>query len=203
MQKKNENLDIWSEAAKRYRTKKINELFTNWQQERRAAGLPSSQSAFAEEINYHRNWISKILNGEANPPIEELCRFFKVDPSYFVAKNLDELDIMDEDHHRRMQSNSAKIASENGVSKSFLWYLKTDPVVQDIIVRHQSTDAILNSFDPDVPDVGSPYQFANSTGEKVYLNEYSLPKLARIESKVKEFIAFQIWNEFIKPDKNE
>lgn len=196
MQKNFSNPDIWTEASNRFETHKVNQAIEEWQQERKQKGLPWTIEELGKEMHYHRNTISKWMNGKARPPIDELCSYFKKDPSYFIAQNLEELDLMNRDFHTRMEEGALEIASKHGVSKSFLWFLKSDQDLQNMVIEKQPTDATLNSFDPDVPDVGSPVQFIHSNGEKVYLNEYSLPILGRIEPKVKEYIEFLLWNEF-------
>lgn len=197
-QKKSEENDIWTKASKEYAIRKAKDLVRDWQQEQKSKGEPWRREDLAEKLHCHRNTLDHWLNGKTPLDVQLFCEWFKVNPSFFVAKNLDELDIVDETHHKMMQSNSAELASQYGVSKTFLWYLKSDQQIQDEILNHQPTDAILNSFDPNVPDVGSPYQFVNSNGEKAYLNEYTMPLLGEIEPKVKEYIRFLLWSEYNK-----
>lgn len=192
--------DIWTRASDRYQRRKLRELIEAWQRDQKAQGLPWKLEDLAQKLYCHRNTVSKWINGKAKLPIDQLCDFFDVDPSYFVAKDLNELDLVDEPHHKWMQEGASRLANECGVSTGFLWYLKSDQQIQDTIVENQPTDAVLNSFDHDVPDVGSPYQFIHSSGEKIYLNEYTMPMLGRIEPKVKDFIEYQLWSELKKKD---
>lgn len=193
-----EEVDIWSKASENYKIRKRKELIANWQRVRKEEGLPWTLDALGKEIHYHRNWIGKWKNGKAHIPDDEICNYFKVDPSFFIAQNLEELDLMNEEHHKWMQNNAAEMAKECGVSQSFLWYLKSDQQLQDTIIDNQPTDATLNSFDKNVPDVNSPYQFIHSNGEKAYLNEYTFPLLGKVETKVKEFIRYLLWSEYQK-----
>lgn len=193
------NVDFWTEASDRFMRRKLKELVKNWQQERKENGLPWSHADLAKELHYsHRNTVSNWLNGKAQPPIDDICKYFNIDPSFFVAQSLEQLDLMDQHHHLWMQNNAAEMAKECGVSNSFLWYLKSVQSLQDNIIDNQKTDAFLNSFDKDVPDVCSPFQFIHSNGTKIYINEYSLPILGRVESEVKEYIQFLLWKEYQK-----
>ncbi len=199
MQKKTGNFDIWSEASKKYAIRKLKSLIEDWQRDRKSKSLPWDYGTLAKELNYsHRNTIGNWLNGSTQIPIKEICQYFNVEESFFEAQNLEELDIMNKEFHEQMQRNSEKIAEHSRVSQSFLWYLRSDQELQDMIIDNQPTDAVLNSFDPEVPDVMSPFQFINSKGEKVYLNEFTLPILGRTEPKVKEFIQFLLWKEYKK-----
>ena len=193
--------DIWADAANRYKARKLKELIKSWQSDRKAQGLPWTIADLGEEINYHRNWITKWMNGSARFPIEEISAFFNVTPEYFTPQNLDELDLANKEHHKMMQDQADWLAKKCDVSQSFLWFLKSDQQLQDEIIAHQPTDALLNSFDKDVPDVLSPYQFINSEGEKIYLNSYTLQILGQIEPKVKEYIRYLLWSAYNKRKK--
>ena len=195
--KKMEDSDIWAQASERYARRKLKELIEKWECDRKAKKLPHTYQDLAEELHYsHRNSVGNWLSGKSPPPWDNICQYFNVDHSYFVAKNLDELGIADEGHHRRMQKDAARIADECGVSNSFLWYLKSDQRLQDQISYYQVTDLYLNPLDPDVPDVHSPYQIIDSNGGKAYLTEESLTRLGRIEPEVKKYLEYQIWKEF-------
>lgn len=192
------NLDIWKQASARYTRRKLSELVSEWQSQRKAQGLPSTKADLADEIHVHRNTLSKWLNGQIAPPIEELCSKFNVTPDFFVAQNLDEMDLVDEQHHKWMQEDAAEAARKYHVSKSFLWYLKSDPDAQHEILNNQPTDGYLNSFDPDVPDVGSPFQFSLKNGKKAYLNETGMKIIGELEREVRDYTTFKIWQHYKK-----
>jgi len=194
------NYDPWEQAAARYRRRKLNELVEGWQQERKAKDLPWRKSDLADEMHYHRNTLIKYLNGDLEMDLPRMCEFFHVKPDYFIPK-LDELDLVDEQHHKMMQADAAAEAEKYHVSKGFLWFLKSDPDLQHEILFNQRTDGFLNSFDPEVPDAGSPFQFELKTGERAYLNESSMKVLGETEKEVRSFTRYQIWKLFNDEEK--
>ena len=187
--------DPWEMALARFRQRKFKELVERWQNDRKEKNLPWSLSDLGEEIGWHRNTLSAYLNGKREMDLQTICRFFQVDPKYFVP-TLGEMDIVNEQHHKMMQAVAAEAAQRNHVSEGFLWFLKSDSDLQHEILRNQRTDAILNSFDPDVPDVKSPYQFELKTGKRAYLNEDSMIIIGMIEKEVKNFTSYQIWKNY-------
>ena len=142
-----EDEKFWEDAEDRYRRRKLRELITDWQKKQRENGLPWSHQALASEMGFkHRNTINGWINGKAWIPWTDICKFFRVEPSFFLPAP-EEIDITDKNHHLLMKEEAAACAEKHHVSKTFLWFLKSDPEIQHEILDNQHTDAYLNSFD--------------------------------------------------------
>ncbi len=192
-----ENRDIWEAQKNIFFSKKFKELVKEWKQYMKSKGLTASQEALAEEIGcQHRNTVSNWMTGKDYPSpenMERICNFFHISQDYFFPKSINEEELTLKRYHDDMESGPREWAEELGVSDAFLRFIKSDQSLTDELLSNQYTDAILNSFDPAVPDTGSLFQMVNSAGEKAYMTRTTVRVLRDIETEVKKYMSYLIW----------
>lgn len=173
-------------------SERLNEIIRTWEKTNEKRLFDDD---LAGKIPVSRETVNRWRHGRACPldddlTMKNLCKFFNVSRWYFYGE--EGLTLVNEDICEDLEEKCEKIADKYGLSRHFVRFVKENPAHSSAVISASIVDAYIQSFSPDVPDMGHDFQFISASGTKCYPPDDVILMLCLVQRDLSEYISFLI-----------